>query len=148
MNLRPQCLNVVFKGGVHPLERLHRVLVSSELFRKLLVLVQDAAQDLLDVVVELMQLVGSRQDLRASVDQLQKIRPGLVKPVLPLGDGRSVSVAGVDELVGHPVYTVHTFLTDVPGVAGELTETFLQHLREREQINSGITKNVLLFNKG
>ncbi|TNN44820.1 hypothetical protein EYF80_044969 [Liparis tanakae] len=121
-------LDVVFEGAVHPLQRVHRVLVAARLLRQLLLLVQHAAQDLLGVLVEPVELEGGGEDLRPGVDELQQVGPGLVQPVLPLRHRGRVAVAGVDQLVRQAVDGVHALLTDVPGVPSKLTETLLQHL--------------------
>ncbi len=125
-----QCLNVVFEGGVHPLQGLHCVLVPAQLLRKLLVFVQDAVEDLLGVVVELVKFVGGGEDLRSGVDELQQVGPGLVQAVLPLRDGGSVAVSGVDQFIRLPVDGVHALLADVPSVSGKFSETLLQHLKK------------------
>lgn len=133
--LSSQRLNVVFEGGVHPLQGLHCVLVPAQLLRELLVFVQDAVEDLLGVVVELVELVGGGEDLRPGVDELQQVGPGLVQAILPLCDGGGVAVAAVDQLVRLPIDAVHALLADVPGVTGKLSETLLQHLEKEEHLD-------------
>ncbi len=92
--------------------------------------VQDAVEDLLGIMVELVQFVGGGEDLRTGVDELQQVGPSLVQAVLPLRDGGCVSMAAVDQLVRLPVDGVYALLADVPGVSGKFPETLLQHLRK------------------
>ena len=128
MYLGSQGLDVVLEGAVLPLQGLHGVLVAAKLLGQLLVLVQDAAQDLLGVVVELVQLEGGGEDLRARVDELQQVGPGLVHAVLPLGHAGVLRVARLDQLVRLAVDAVHALLADGAGVPGKLPELVPQHL--------------------
>ena len=137
--LRPQGLDVVLEGAVLPLQSLHGVLVAAQLLGQLLVLVQDAAQDLLGVVVELVQLEGGGEDLRARVDELQQVGPGLVQPVLPLGDGGGVGVAQVDHLVHHLVHLLHPLLAHAVRLHGELGELLLKDLNPNKWPRSALS---------
>lgn len=130
-HLRAQSLDVVLERGVHPLQGLHGVLVSPQLLRQLLVFVLDAPEDLLGIVVKLVQFVGGGENLCPRVDELQQVSPGLVEPVLPLGDGGGVRMSGVDELICHVIDCVHTLLPNVPCVSSKFPESFLQHLKQR-----------------
>lgn len=119
----------MFKGSVHPLQRLHGVLIATQLLRQLLVFVQNAVEDLLGIVVEFMELIGGSEDLRPCVDELQQVCPGLVQAVLPLSNGGGVAVACVDQLISLAVDSIHTFLTNAASVTGKFSETLLQHLK-------------------
>ena len=133
-DLCAQGLNVVFKGGVHPLQCFHCVLVSADLLRQFLLLIQDSSQDLLGIVVELMELEGGSKDLCPGVNELQQVSPSLVQPILPLRHRCRIAVPSVDQLVCQTIDAVHTFLTNVPRVPGKLPETFLQHLSIGETV--------------
>ena len=124
-HLRAQSLDVVLKRGVHPLQGLHRVLVSPQLLGEFLVLVLYAPEDLLGVVVKLVQFVGGGENLCSCVNELQQVSPGFVEPVLPLGNGGSIRMSRVDELIGHVIDRVHTLLPNVPCVSSKFPESFL-----------------------
>lgn len=64
---------------------------------------------------KLVQLMRRRQHLPAGFHQLKEVRPRLVQPVLPLGDGGSVGVAAVDHLVHHLVNLLHALLASAVG---------------------------------
>lgn len=85
---------------------------------------------LLTVSEELVQLVRSCEHLRSGLHELQKIRPGLVQSVFPLGDGGSIRVTAVNHLIHHLIDRIHLFLTHCTCLRGEPSKAALQNLRK------------------
>ncbi|TNN65921.1 hypothetical protein EYF80_023921 [Liparis tanakae] len=80
---------------------------------------------------ELVQLVGGGEHLRPGLHELQQVGPGLVHPVLPLGDGGGLQVAVVDELVHHLIDGRHPLLPHAARLCCKLRELLLQDLEFR-----------------
>lgn len=85
---------------------------------------------------ELVQLVRGGEELASCLHQLQQVSPGLVYAILPLGDGGSVSVAVVDQLVHHLVDGRHPLLAYAARLGGELRELLLKDLESRRHHNT------------
>ena len=61
-------------------------------------------------------------------NEFQKVRPGFVDLIFPLGDGGRVSVTGANKLITHSIRGCHLFRSSIGGISCEIAEFLNEQL--------------------